>query len=128
MATALIIDDNSMNLETLRVLLAREGFDSIALMSPANLSAHLDPDEQIAVVFLDLEFPNHDGLSLVQDLRAMPQLANVPIIAYTVHISEQNEARTAGFDGFIGKPLSARKFPEQLQRILAGQSIWDTGQ
>jgi two-component system cell cycle response regulator DivK len=128
MATALIIDDNSMNLETLRVLLAREGFDSIALMSPANLSAHLDPDEQIAVVFLDLEFPNHDGLSLVQDLRTMPQLANVPIIAYTVHISEQNEARTAGFDGFIGKPLSARKFPEQLQRILAGQSIWDTGQ
>ena len=34
-------------------------------------------------------------------------------------------AREAGFDSFVGKPLSAQKFPEQLQRILTGKAVWE---
>jgi two-component system cell cycle response regulator DivK len=81
----------------------------------------------VDVVFLDLEFPNSDGFQLIHELRAQPALANVPIIAYTVHTSEQNEAQAAGFDGFIGKPLNVNRFPDQLRRILNGESVWEIG-
>jgi two-component system cell cycle response regulator DivK len=33
--------------------------------------------------------------------------------------------RGAGFDGFIGKPLSRERFPDQVRRVLNGQEVWD---
>jgi two-component system cell cycle response regulator DivK len=128
MPTALIIDDNELNLESLRVLLKKEGVEALTLLSPHNVAAELANAGDIQVVFLDLEFPNGDGIQYVGDLRSIPQLAISPILAYSVHISELNEVRAAGFDGFIGKPLNSQKFPDQLRRIFAGEAVWDTGQ
>jgi two-component system cell cycle response regulator DivK len=34
------------------------------------------------------------------------------------------KARTAGFDGFIGKPLDPDRFPDQIRSILSGQPVW----
>jgi len=128
MAKALIIDDNEMNLETLRVLLKKEGVSAVTFSSPHQLEAELDSMDEVQVIFLDLEFPNADGISLISDLRSVRQFAGVPIIAYSVHISELNEVRLAGFDGFIGKPLDTQKFPNQLRRVLAGEPVWEVGQ
>ena len=50
---------------------------------------------------------------------------SIPIITYTVHLSEIDTARKVGFDGFLGKPLDADRFPGLLKRILDGQSIWE---
>lgn len=128
MTTALIIDDNDLNLESLRVLLKREGVGAITVSSPDKVEANVSGNNDINVIFLDLELPNCDGIEFINDLRLMPQLNGVPIIAYTVHISELNEVRDAGFDGFIGKPLNPQAFPAQLERILNGETIWEVGQ
>lgn len=128
MGTALIIDDNTMNLSTLRLLLEKEGLNTVTLINPGHLESILGDLEDIQVMFLDLEFPNHSGFELVSEFKAMPQFDGVPIIAYSVHISELNEVRAAGFEGFIGKPLDVHKFPEQLEAILSGEKIWDVGQ
>jgi two-component system cell cycle response regulator DivK len=29
-----------------------------------------------------------------------------------------------GFDGFLGKPINADLFPDQLKRLLDGQAVW----
>ncbi|MBN2303987.1 MAG: response regulator [Anaerolineae bacterium] len=124
-AVALIIDDNHRNLDALALLLKREGVQPITLLSPRDISAVLGESGPVDVVFLDLEFPHHDGLALVRQLQADPRLTGVPIVAYTVHVSEQNEARDAGFHSFIGKPLSVERFPDQLRRILDGERVWE---
>ena len=125
---ALIVDDNPLNLETLAALLKREGFESINLLNPQDIASTLDTVEAIDVVFLDLEFPNDDGFNILPQLQQDPRLHNVPIVAYSVHISEVQEARDAGFDGFIGKPLMVSVFPDQLRRILNGEAVWEVGQ
>ena len=79
----------------------------------------------VDLVFLDLEFPNYDGFDILADLQADPRLAHVPFVADTVHISEQNQARQAGFHSFLGKPLDVQKFPEQVRRILNGERVWE---
>src|SRR5512135_3072474 len=121
---ALIIDDQRSNVEVLAMLLAEEGFTFSAVDSPGRVTATLSQMSHIDVVFLDLEFPNADGLKLIQELRLDPRLQGVPIVAYTVHTSQINEAKEAGFDGFLGKPLDARQFPDQLKRILNHESVW----
>ena len=128
MPKALVIDDNELNRETLELLLRRENLDTISLSSPSQLQKYLPDMDEVVVVFLDLEFPNYDGMKLIDEIRAIPILSGIPIIAYTVHISEQDNIRNAGFDGFLGKPLKVNRFPEYLRRILNGETVWDAGQ
>lgn len=121
----LIIDDNALNLDVMAQLVKREGFEPIAVANPRHLNAVLEVIDTPRLVFLDIEFPNADGMKLIHTMREHPNLAAVRIVAYSVHTSELNEAREAGFDGFLGKPLSVERFPEQLRRILAGEPVWE---
>ncbi len=121
---ALIIDDNRGNLDVLSMLLTQHGLMVTAVQTLKQVSFAIEtvrPD----VVFLDIEFPNGSGFDVLQDLKANPSMSGVPVVAYTVHVSEIDAARRAGFDSFIGKPLDSRRFPEQLHRILQGQAVWD---
>jgi two-component system, cell cycle response regulator DivK len=122
---ALIIDDNIPNLKILARLLFRQGVSCTEVPNPLELPDILRVLEHIDVVFLDLEMPVQDGYSVKELLRSY--LGDTPIVACTVHVSEMNVARQAGFNGFLGKPLDDTRFPEQLERILRGESTWERG-
>jgi CheY-like chemotaxis protein len=124
MTHAVIIDDQQSNIKVLGMLLEQEGVTYSQTTDPNRLEHILAGSGQIDVVFLDLEFPTADGLDLLSVLRSYPALSGVPIIAYTVHTSEINQMRNGGFDGFLGKPLNAPDFPENLRRILSGEAVW----
>ena len=124
---ALIIDDNHTNLLVLKHALQLEGIEPLLCYHPDEIAGVMTEATDLSLVFLDLEFPNHDGLDLIHDLKDNPQLSDIPFVAYTVHISEQNEAAEAGFHSFLGKPLNVEVFPSQLQRILQGEPVWYTG-
>jgi two-component system cell cycle response regulator DivK len=125
MTHALIIDDNQHNIDVLIMLLENEGVGQTAVQSVKLVPAALAGLDSLDVIFLDLEFPQGSGMNLLHVLKDNASLDGVPIVAYTVHTSEINEARLAGFDSFLGKPLNTQRFPEQLRRILSGASVWD---
>jgi two-component system cell cycle response regulator DivK len=122
---ALIIDDNAYNVEVLERLLATSGHSFTTLQDPTRLEDVIPELGQIDIVFLDLEMPKLNGYEMLQILKDDLGLT-VPVVAYTVHTSEMNEARALGFDGFLGKPLDPNRFPDQLAHLLAGQSVWET--
>jgi two-component system, cell cycle response regulator DivK len=122
---ALIIDDNSLNIEILVKLLSIQGISHSAVTSPMDIDSALDATDQVDVVFLDLEIPNYDGFEILGTLKADERIQGAPVVAYTVHTSEIDVAREAGFDGFLGKPLDAKRFPGQLERILSGRKVWE---
>lgn len=122
---ALVLDDNPNNLGILAELLTLEGASVTTVQNPLKLGPALDSLEQLDVIFLDLEMPGMDGYEVLEQLKANPQWEGVPVVAYTVHISEINVARRLGFHSFLGKPLDADLFPEQLARILQGERVWE---
>lgn len=122
---AFIIDDNANNIEVLQMLLTQQNITSITVQSPSEVGRTIAALETFDVIFVDLEFPNGSGYQVLESLRGVARLRGTPIIAYSVHTSELDRARLAGFDGFLGKPIQAQKFPEQLRRILTGESIWE---
>jgi len=122
---ALIIDDNIKNVAVLSRLLSNEGMSSIQVTNPAKLDEAVQHSDKIRVIFLDLEMPGVDGYQILDKLKANTQFRSVPIVAYTVHVSEINAAYERGFDGFLGKPLDADKFPDQLAQILKGEGVWE---
>jgi two-component system, cell cycle response regulator DivK len=123
---ALIIDDNLKNVQVLARLLSNEGFNCIQVTHPSQLDAALSDVQDLRIVFLDLELPNVDGYEVLQYIRSNPNIQSVPVVAYTVHVSEINVAHQHGFDGFLGKPIDSDRFPGQLARILNGEGVWET--
>lgn len=122
---ALVIDDDTLNIEVLVHLLKREGVDTLSLKYPDQLPELVKSIEDVEVIFLDLEFPHANGFDIIKYLRTSPHLVDVPIVAYSVHISEIDRARREGFDSFLGKPLRSTEFPGQLQRILNREAVWE---
>jgi two-component system cell cycle response regulator DivK len=76
---------------------------------------------------MDIRLPHEDGYVALQKIRNSQHHRKVPIIAITAETNQEqmNQARRAGFDGFIGKPLDPDRFPEQIRRILKGEPVWE---
>jgi two-component system, cell cycle response regulator DivK len=123
MTHALLIDDNAQNLRVLSQLLSRQNVSCTEISDSRKVSTLLPTLQPIDVVFLDLEMPGLDGFKVKDLLKA--QLGTVPIVAYTVHVSEIVKVKQLGFDGFLAKPLDNARFPDQLARILNGEPVWE---
>lgn len=84
------------------------------------------PPGSIDLILLDLQLPGKSGYTIVQELRADPRLAETKVAALTANVmrADIERAQTAGFDGFIGKPIDGRRFPEWIHRLLAGEQVW----
>lgn len=85
------------------------------------------PDLNIDLILLDIQIPHEDGYEVLKKIRDMPDLASTTVVALTANVMPQDvdRAREAGFDGFIGKPIDADRFPVQVERVLSGESVWE---
>ena len=130
-----IIEDNPDNLEVARELILTDiGAKScVCCSSGVLLFSHLrmNANQPIALILLDLQLPLEDGYALLKRLleqkRWQPALKETKIVALTANVMPQDVARAqqAGFDGFIGKPIDIMRFPEQISRVLEGESVWE---
>jgi len=121
---ALIVDDNKTNIQILASLLDQEGLDHIALLDSRLTASAIQKLGSLEIVFLDLEMPGLSGYDVLSLFQADERFQSVPIVAYTVHVSETSEAYHRGFHSFLAKPIDPDKFPAQLARILHGERVW----
>jgi two-component system cell cycle response regulator DivK len=79
------------------------------------------------VIFLDIQMPFEDGYSIFEQLRQKPELLKTKVIAVTANVLQPNliRAQKVGFDGLLGKPIRISTFEAQVNRILAGEMVWD---
>ena len=121
---ALIIDDDAYNVYIMERFLDRENISYTSVTDSSTLEANLQNLQDIHIVLLDLEMPKRDGYEIIEILKQhLP--ADIPIVACTVHTAEINRTRKLGFSGFIAKPLDIDRFSDQIQRMLAGESLWE---
>jgi two-component system cell cycle response regulator DivK len=80
------------------------------------------------IILLDINLPRTNGYEILKLIRADDKLKDVLVVAVTAQDadSEIPKCKEAGFDGYIGKPLSRSRFPRQVKRILSGESVWET--
>ena len=80
------------------------------------------------IIFVDINLPRTSGYEVLKQIRADEKLKDVLVVAVTAEDADTEipKCKEAGFDGYIGKPLSRARFPRQVRRILAGESVWET--
>jgi len=76
---------------------------------------------------MDIRLPYEDGYGALRKIRASSALKDTLVVAVTAEASLEQivKAKSAGFNGFLGKPLDMDRFPDQVRRILAGESVWE---
>ena len=118
MATILIVEDSPDNMKLFRTLLTLHGHDVIGLGGGAGLIQPIR-DRRPALVLMDIQLPERDGFSLLQDIRRDVPSA-LPVVALTAHAmaGDRERAIGAGFDGYITKPIDIRAFPGQVAEAL----------
>ncbi|MBK9711883.1 MAG: response regulator [Kouleothrix sp.] len=116
--TILIVDDEPAGRETLAALLRKDDYRlAFASDGPAALerAAALHPD----VVLLDVMMPGLDGYQVCRQIRADPQLAEIPIIMVTA--LDGRESRLAGIDAgaddFLTKPYDRVELRARIRAI-----------
>jgi two-component system chemotaxis response regulator CheY len=64
--------------------------------------------------------PNMDGLTMLQNIRADPALAKLPVLMVTAEAKKENiiAAAQAGASGYVVKPFTAATLDEKLNKIF----------
>ena len=103
----LLVDDESVNLEVAQYMLedvglvvdtAADGLQAIARARETNY----------AVILMDMQMPNLDGVKATVQIRQIPECRRVPIVAMTANAFAEDKARclAGGMNDFIAKPFS----------------------
>jgi two-component system cell cycle response regulator DivK len=126
-ATVLVVEDNVSNFVLIARMLGYLGIHCEWKTSGYEVVEYADTLPRLDLILMDIRLPYEDGYGALRKIRASDRLKSTPIIAVTAEASSEqmNKARTAGFDGFLGKPLDPDRFPEQIRRVLAGEAVWE---
>lgn len=128
-AVVLIAEDNPDNMFIAIELLRRAGvrYCNGRASGRQLFKVIASQDRRIDLILLDIQIPHEDGYAILRQIRDTPTLRDTRVIAFTANVMSEDveRARSAGFDGFIGKPISHTRFAEQVRRILQGEVVWE---
>ena len=115
----LYVEDTFENRLLIRRILQAEGY---IVLEAENADHALDvlKSETPDLILMDINMPNIDGYTLTEQLRTIPRLEKIPIIALTANVMRGDRERTiaAGCNGYIQKPIDVDSFSEQIDRYI----------
>ncbi len=124
-ARVLIVEDEESYRDSLKYLLAREGFEVVlAATGPQGLDAFVRDGAD--VVLLDLMLPGMPGMDV---LRAIRERSDVPIIMVTAKDDQVDRiiGLEVGADDYVTKPYSGRELVARIRAVLRRQQFAAAG-
>ena len=117
--TVLVIDDDPVILELLRVNFEIEGFDVICAKDGEEGLTRAQT-EHPDVVISDIMMPRRDGLQLLTDLKGDPATQKLPVILLSAKAqrSEVQQGLDLGADDYITKPFDPLELIDRLNAVM----------
>ncbi len=117
----LVVEDQQDILIILEWALKKGAYEVVTAQS-ARHALRLLEREHFDLILTDLAMPGMNGIEMIEQVRAMPGKERVPIVAVSAHGWDQlaREARRAGIDGFIQKPVDGKLLRREVDKYLRG--------
>jgi CheY-like chemotaxis protein/HPt (histidine-containing phosphotransfer) domain-containing protein len=111
----LLVEDNALNQQVATELLQLRGC-SVDVVANGLQALERLRQERYALVFMDMQMPVLDGLSATRQLRQLPGLGQLPVIAMTANamVRDRDACLAAGMNDFLSKPFE----PDALYAVL----------
>jgi CheY-like chemotaxis protein len=113
----LLVEDDATAAEVIRQLLQEQGH--VVDHAAHGLAAlGMTAAQEFDAALLDLDLPGMDGLALARVLRSQGFGASLLAVTARSDAGAEAQARDAGFDGFLRKPVAGAMLAQALARLL----------
>ena len=112
----LIVDDSTMLRDMLSYALNEGGYSDVIEAVDGLDGLEKAKSMTFDLVITDVNMPNMDGITLVSELRALPQYVKTPILVLTTERGDsmKSKGKASGATGWIVKPF----VPDQLLKAV----------
>jgi DNA-binding response OmpR family regulator len=111
-------DEDILALVSLR--LERAGYE-VACVGDGDAAVVVAQKRQPDAVVLDVMLPRRNGIEVLAELRANPELTETKVLLLSARVNEGDVARgfDAGADAFLAKPFRTNDLVDRIEQLLA---------
>jgi two-component system chemotaxis response regulator CheY len=114
--TVLVVDDDELLRESVRLALADEGYDVVAARDGAHALEQLN-GRRPALILLDLMMPDVNGFQFIEQLRQRGLYPGIPVLAVTAASQALWKAEWIEADGCLEKPFDIQTLLDTVDRL-----------
>lgn len=119
MATILAVDDSASMRQMVSFTLKGAGFNVVEAVDGVD-ALNKAKTQKFDCVVTDVNMPNKDGITLIKDLRALPDYKFVPMLMLTTEsgMDKKQQGKEAGATGWIVKPFNPDQLLKTIKKVL----------
>ncbi|MEQ1917778.1 MAG: response regulator transcription factor [Elusimicrobiota bacterium] len=114
----LVVEDDSGWIELLKLWLMSAGYSQVEYTVTGAQALETAVQRKPDCVLLDFGLPDQNGSEVCAKMRAIPDLARVPVVMFTAHGREKVLGLENGADYFVGKSDSSRELLATLDALF----------
>ncbi|AHF03646.1 chemotaxis protein CheY [Marichromatium purpuratum 984] len=116
----LVVDDFSTMRRIIKNLLRELGFNNTMEADDGSTALPMLKSGGFDFLITDWNMPNMEGIELLRQVRADPELKELPVLMVTAEAKREQivEAAQAGVNGYIVKPFTAETLKEKIDKIF----------
>lgn len=117
--TIMTADDSASIRQMVAFTLSQAGYTVVEACDGKDALAKLGVT-QVDMLLTDLNMPEMDGVTLIRQVRALPQYRFLPIVMLTTESQDakKQEGKAAGATGWIVKPFNPEQLLAVVQKLL----------
>ncbi|MDG2383094.1 MAG: response regulator [Pirellulaceae bacterium] len=126
-ARIVIIDDEPINIDLLRLYLQEGGYEQFTTTEDSTVAMEIVRVEQPDVILLDLMMPRVNGFDILREIRNDENLRHTPVIILTASNNPESklQALEMGVNEFLAKPVDPSELLLRLRNTLAAKALRD---
>ncbi|MDM8521726.1 PAS domain S-box protein [Anaerolineales bacterium HSG6] len=120
----LVAEDNPSNIAPLKGYLEAKGY-KVVIAYDGHEAVDLAMEKKPALILMDIQMPNMDGLEATRHIRANADTAHIPIIAVTALAMPGDEERCleAGANAYMSKPVKMKLLMEMIGKAVENYEL-----
>jgi len=121
--TVLIVEDEADAADLFAEMMRVSGFRVLKTSSSAPALSMMTA-EKPDIVLLDIMMPDISGLDILRQMRADPELTNIPVVVVSAKSmpADIKNGMEAGASTYLTKPVGFLELKEAVERALGSQS------
>jgi DNA-binding response OmpR family regulator len=117
----LIVDDDPLLCNLLRMALTRDGFETHEVYSGDAALDYLEEQQRVDLILLDVMMADFNGFDVLRRLKANPTFSDIPVIFLTARVDaiSQKTGMDIGAVEYLTKPITPEALIERVRAVLA---------
>lgn len=122
------VEDDASIRELMIYTLNVSGFDAVGFADGNDFLEAMEREKRPELVILDIMLPGTDGITILKQLRAQTQTADIPVIMATAKGTEYDKVMglDLGADDYLAKPFGMMEMVSRIKAVLrraGGKSV-----